>query len=75
MASEALAGILVQVAALTLAVEFLARRLLGPRQAIGDEVEYLFRARSSAPLLHEPFLRVPLYPAFLWLVGLSLIHI
>lgn len=69
MASEALAGILVQVAALTLAVEFLARRLLGPRQAIGDEVEYLFRARSSAPLVHEPFLRVPLYPAFLWLVG------
>ena len=62
-------GVLLLVATLTLAVEFLARRLLGPRQAIGDEVEYLFRAQSAAPLAHEPFLRVPLYPAFLWLVG------
>lgn len=69
MGADFLPGILVVVAALTFAVELLARRLLGPRQAIGDEVEYLFRARSAAPLSQEPFLRVPLHPAFLWFVG------
>lgn len=47
------------VAALAVAVQAAAHRLGGTRRLIGDEVEYLERARADDPYHPEPFLRLP----------------
>lgn len=52
------------VGAAALALEVFVRRGLGRRVPIGDELEYLDRARRDDPYSPTPFLRVPLFIAF-----------
>jgi hypothetical protein len=55
---------LLLVGTAALALEVIVRRRLGPRTPIGDELEYLDRARRADPYSPSPFLRVPLFIAF-----------
>lgn len=63
------ASALALVALAAAGVELAAWRGLGRRIPIGDEVEYLARARSADAFSPEPFLRVPLMPALARLAG------
>ncbi len=62
-------AILVAVALITVGAGRVAGRALGKRVPIGDEVEHLCGAVSARPGSNALFLRVPLFPLFLWLSG------
>ena len=57
------------LAVVAIAVQAAGRWGLGPRVPIGDELEYLARARAPDPFAPAPFLRVPVVPFLAWIAG------
>lgn len=57
------------LALLAVGVQVAGRFGLGPRVPIGDEAEYLARARAPDPFGPHPFLRVPVVAFLAWAAG------